>query len=162
MAKSKKVSKEALKSIISDGLRNSAGYYGGELQRRREKALEYYLGYPMGTEVEGRSRVLSTDLMDTIESMLPSLLKPFTSSTEVVEFDPVGPEEEAAADQVTQYCNHIFLKDNDGIGLMHEAFKVALLSGFGCFKVFFEEKTDVTTETYEGLTDDEITAITKG
>ena len=50
----------------------------------------------MGTEVEGRSRVISTDLMDTIESMLPSLLKPFTSSTEVVEFDPVGPEDEAA------------------------------------------------------------------
>ena len=67
MAKSKKVSKEALKSIIADGLRNSAGYYGGELQRRREKALEFYYGYPMGNEVEGRSSVISTDLMDTIE-----------------------------------------------------------------------------------------------
>ena len=109
MAKSKRVSKEALKSIIADGIRTSAGFYGGELMRRREKALEYYLGYPMGTEVEGRSRVISTDLMDTIESMLPSLLKPFTSSTEVVQYDPVGPEDEAAADQVTQYCNHIFL-----------------------------------------------------
>jgi microcompartment protein CcmK/EutM len=156
MARSKKVSKEALKSIIADGLRNSAGYYGGELQRRREKALEYYLGYPMGTEVEGRSRVISSDVFDTIESMLPSLLKPFTSSTEVVEFDPVGPEDEAAAAQVTQYCNHVFLKDNDGIKLMHEAFKDALLSGFGCFKVFYEEKENVTTETYEGLTDDDM------
>ena len=66
MARSKKVTKEALKSIIADGLRNSAGYYGGELMRRREKALEFYLGYPMGNEVEGRSRVISTDLMDTI------------------------------------------------------------------------------------------------
>ena len=91
MARSKKVSKEALKSIIAEGTRNSVGYYGGELMPRREKALEYYLGCPMGTEVEGRSRVISTDLMDRVESMLPSLLKPFTSSAEVVEFDPVGP-----------------------------------------------------------------------
>ena len=53
MARSTKVSKEALKSIIAEGIRNSAGYFGGELMRRREKAHEYYLGYPMGTEVEG-------------------------------------------------------------------------------------------------------------
>ena len=50
--------------------------------------------------------------MDTVESMLPSLLKPFTSSTEVVEFDPVAPEDEAVAQQVTEYCNRVFLKDH--------------------------------------------------
>ena len=46
MARSKKVSKEALKSIIAEGLRNSAGYYGGELQRRREKYIRKKLNDP--------------------------------------------------------------------------------------------------------------------
>jgi len=158
MAK-KKVTKEALKAMIADGLRNSAGYYGGELQRRREKALEYYLGYPMGNEVEGRSKVISTDIMDTVESMLPSMLKAFAGSSKVVKFEPVGPEDEAAAEMVSDYCNHIFLKDNPGILLMHEAFKDALLSGFGCFKTYWDEKVDVTTETYEGLTEEEMVLL---
>ena len=156
MARRKKVTTQALKAIISDGLRNSAGYYGGELQRRREKALEYYLGYPMGNEIEGRSRVISTDVMDTVESMLPSLLKAFTSTNDVVKFEPVGPEDEAAAGVVSDYCNHIFLKDNPGVMLLHEVFKDALLSGFGCLKTQWVEKTDVTTEMYEGLTDEEM------
>ena len=51
------------------------------------------------------------------------------------------------------------MKDNDGIKLMHEAFKDALLSRFGCFKVYWEEKTDVTTEEYEALTDDEMVLV---
>jgi hypothetical protein len=159
MAKRKKITKDTLKSIVADGIRSSAGYYGGELQRRREKALEYYLGYPMGTEVEGRSTVISTDVMDTIESMLPSLLKPFTGSGEVVKFEPVGPEDEETAEQATKYCNYVFLKDNPGVQILHEAFKDALLSGIGIFKTYYEDKKDVTSETYENLSMEEVTLL---
>ena len=159
MARRKKVTSENLKSIIADGIRNSAGYYGGELQRRREKGLEYYLGYPMGTEVEGRSKVISTDVMDAVESMLPSLLKAFIGSGDTVKFEPTGPEDEAQADQATDYCNFVFHKDNDGATLMHETFKDALLSGFGCFKTFWEEKESAATETYEDLSDEEVALL---
>lgn len=159
MAKRKKVTKETLKSLIAEGIRTSAGYHGGELQRRREKALEYYLSYPMGNEVEGRSAVISSDVMDTVESMLPSLLKPFTGSGEVVKFAPVGPEDEASAEQATKYVNHIFLKDNPGVQLLHEGFKDALLSGIGIFKTYYENKKDVTTETYENLSMEEVTLL---
>lgn len=159
MARRKRVSEEGLKAIIADGIRTSAGYQGGELQRRREKALEYYLGYPNGKEVEGRSSVLSTDVMDTVESMLPGLLKPFTAAGEVVRFDPVGPEDEAQADQATEYVNHVFLKKNNGFQLLHEGFKDALLSGIGVFYYYWDEREDVTRETYEGLPTEELVLL---
>ena len=78
--------------------------------------MEYYLGKPFGNEVEGRSQIVSSDVADTIEWILPSLLKIFTSGERVVRFDPVGLEDEAAADQATDYINHIFQKDNPGFG----------------------------------------------
>ena len=159
MAKFKKVTTEQLKGIVNDGIRTSAGYHGGELQRRREEALERYLGYKDGSEIEGRNQIISTDVMDTIESMLPPLLKPFTSTSDMVRFEPVGPEDEQAADQATQYANHVFLKQNDGFQLLHETFKDALLSGVGVFKFWWDEKIDVTSETYEGLTEEELTLL---
>ncbi len=140
MAKRKKVTKETLKSLIAEGIRTSAGYHGGELQRRREKALEYYLSYPMGNEVEGRSAVISSDVMDTVESMLPSLLKPFTGSGEVVKFAPVGPEDEASAEQATKYVNHIFLKDNPGVQLLHDGSKMLCYQALAFLKLITKIK----------------------
>ena len=62
-------------SILNREIRASSGYIGGEIVSRRRKSLEYYLGKPFGNEVEGRSQVISTDVSDTIESLMPSLMK---------------------------------------------------------------------------------------
>ena len=49
-----KITKEKLKSLISQEIRNSLGYYGGDLTQQRRQALKYYLGEPLGNEVEGQ------------------------------------------------------------------------------------------------------------
>jgi len=155
----KSLSKESLRAIVQAGLESSANYFGGQLQRRREKALDYYFGYPLGNEVAGRSTVVSTEVRDVIEGMLPGLLRPFTSAGDVVRFDPVGPEDEQAAEQATQYCNHVFKKMNSGFTLLHEGFKDALISGMGCFKVWWDEREEDVVEEYEGLSDEELTLL---
>ena len=62
-------------SILNREIRASSGYIGGEIVSKRRKSLEYYLGKPFGNEVEGRSQVISTDVSDTVESLMPSLMK---------------------------------------------------------------------------------------
>src|SRR5260221_14201969 len=85
----------------------------------------------MGTDVpgqDGRSRAVWTDVADTIEGLMPSLMDIFAGSDEVVRFEPVGPEDEAAAQQETDYVNHVFMQQNPGFMTLYSFIKDALRS----------------------------------
>ena len=110
--KNKELSDIELKAILTNQVRNSIGYLGGELSESRRKSIEYYLGDKLGTEIDGRSQVVSTDVSDTIESILPNLLRVFTASDKVVRCDPVTAEDVALSEQATAYLNHVFYKQN--------------------------------------------------
>ena len=144
-----------LRSILQGQINNAIGYLGGLLSDQREKSLEYYQGDKLGNEMAGRSQVVSTDVADTIESLLPNLLRVFTSSDKVVRCEPVKAEDEPLADQATAYLNHIFYKENDGFTLLYNFFKDALIEKNGVLKVFYDETEEVEHETYKNLTDEE-------
>jgi hypothetical protein len=59
---------------------------------------------------------------------MPSLMDIFAGSDEVVRFEPVGPEDEAAAQQETDYVNHVFMQQNPGFMILYSFIKDALLS----------------------------------
>src|SRR5882672_1756380 len=99
------MSESELKSILAAEIADSLAHLGGELSEQRRKALRYYLGEPLGNEQEGRSKVVSTDVADVVEWILPSLLKIFTAGDDVVRFEPTGPEDEEVAKQATEYVN---------------------------------------------------------
>ena len=94
-----KKSQQEILSILAREIHSSSGYIGGELVSRRKKSLEYYLGMPLGNEQEGRSQVISNDVMDTVESLMPSLMKIFTSGDNVFACEGTGPEDEEMARQ---------------------------------------------------------------
>ena len=154
MAKKKiiEISDPKLRSILSGQINNALGYLGGELSDSRRKSLEYYLGDKLGTEIDGRSQVVSTDVADTIESILPNLLRVFTASDKVVRCEPVTGEDVALADQATAYLNHVFYKQNSGFQLLYNFFKDALIEKNGFLKVYFDEQERVEHETYKNLT----------
>ena len=54
-----------------------------------------------------------------IEGLLPQLMDIFAGSDEVVVFEPVGPEDEDAAAQETDYGNHVFMQQNAGFMVLH-------------------------------------------
>ena len=57
-----KLTKDRLKSLIGQEITNSLGFYGGELSSQRKNALKFYLGEPLGNEVEGQSEEGSEQL----------------------------------------------------------------------------------------------------
>ena len=109
-----KLTKERLKALISQEITNSLGFYGGELSSQRKNALKFYLGEPLGNEVEGQSQVRSQDVLEVVESILPSMMRIFTQGESIVRFEPQKPEDVAYAEQSSDYINHIFNKDNNG------------------------------------------------
>ena len=135
---------------IAYGINDSA------LSAERAEAINYYLGEPFGNEQEGRSQVVSFDVQDTVESALPQLLKVFVSGDEVVKFEPKNPEDVAAADQETDYVNHIVMEKNKGFEVFYVWFKDALLSKNGYVKAYYEEEEETEEEMYKGLTDQQL------
>jgi hypothetical protein len=148
-----------LRAMLDEEIRGAVGYHSSELSTQRKTALEYYYGEPYGNEVEGRSAYVSRDVADTIEWIMPSLMRIFTGGDSIVRFEPQGPEDEQKAQQATDYINYIFQRQNDGFLTLYTWFKDALLSKNGFVKVYWEEYTESKTESYERLTDDEFAML---
>ena len=144
-----------IKAVLSREIHNASGFIGGELVARRKKSLEYYLGMPLGNEQEGRSQVISNDVLDTVESLMPSLMRIFTAGDNVFSCEGVGPEDDEMARQCSDYLNHIFYKDNNGFLALYSAFKDALIQKNGILKVYWDDSAKTEREEYTRLTDDE-------
>jgi hypothetical protein len=144
------IAKVEAEENIAYGVNDSA------LSNDRASAIDYYLGQPFGNEEEGRSQVVSYDVQDTIEAALPQLLKVFVAGDKVVQFDPKGPEDQDAAEQETDYINHVVMEKNNGFKIFYVWFKDALLSKNGYVKVFSEEEEETEEYDYKGLTDGQL------
>ena len=118
-------------ALLGQLLENSIGYFEGNIGSERRTAFKYYLGKPYGNEIEGRSQVVTQDVLEVVENILPSLLRIFTAGEQIVKFDPQGPEDQEVAEQCTDYINHIFMKDNPGFMILYTMFKDALLQKNG-------------------------------
>lgn len=126
---------------------------------QQARALDYYLARPFGTEEDGRSQVISSDVWDVVEGMTPLILKPFVSSDDIVRFTPVGPEDEDAAEQESEYINYVVTQQNDVLETLVAWVKVGLLQKNAVVKYWWDTSKRKTIERYEGMTDDVFTQL---
>ena len=71
-----------LSSIVSNEITDALNHFDSEYTEQRLRAMDFYLGEPLGNEVDGKSSVVATEVADTIESMLPNIMRVFTSNDE--------------------------------------------------------------------------------
>ena len=83
-----------LAAIIEAEVSQSIGHWDSQLSTERTLELDYYNSKPFGNEVEGESQVISSDVSDVVEGLLPAIIKIFTAADDVVRFEPNGPEDE--------------------------------------------------------------------
>tara|TARA_R100001244_G_scaffold50436_2_gene44197 strand:- start:1458 stop:3671 length:2214 start_codon:yes stop_codon:yes gene_type:complete len=159
MAKGKPLTELEVGSIVSSEIKASLGYIGSDITEQRQKSLEYYFGEPFGNEQDGRSQVVSTDVSDVVESILPTLLRTFAASDEIVKCEPVTAEDEEVAKQASDYLNYVFNKDNDGFITLYTLFKDALIQKNGVAKVYWDTSKKRERESYEKLSEDEYTML---
>ena len=157
--KPKKMTEDELASKLSQEIEQATGHMNSELSGQREDKMKYYLGEKFGNEIDGRSEIVTTDVRDTVEYIMPSLMRIFTTHQNVAEFEPQGPEDVEMAKQATDYVNYVFNRQNNGFKVLYDVFKDALISKTGIVKHYWEEKTEVSTEHYENLTEIEYQAV---
>ena len=142
-----------LQGIIAGELEDAVSYIDADVSPIRAKGTEYYRGDPFGNEEDGRSQVVAMEVRDTVSAMLPSLMRVFFSTENVVEYVPRGPEDVAGAQQATDYANYIFTNDNNGFMTTYALFKDSLVRKCGIAKYWWDEVEEVKIEEYSGLDD---------
>ena len=146
-------------SLINDHMVDAVNYYDTEYSLDRAETLDYYLGEPFGNEVENRSQVVATEVSDTIEYIMPQLMKVFQSTDSFARFVARQPEDVAEAEQATDLVNYVINNDNNGFVNIYNWFKDALLFKVGVLKVFWDENIQTVEESYQNLSEDELTLL---
>lgn len=153
------LSERELRQIIQAHIETAEGKEGSRLSNERQRNLDYYEGEDYGDEREGHSQIITREVMDTVEWILPMLMRVFHGTDRVARFEPVGAEDQAVADQRTDYVNHIYLKDNPGYEISTDVMKSGLIEKSGYWQIFWSEEKTSTRVPFSGLTEDAIAVL---
>lgn len=131
-----------------------------ELLATREKALNYYdRTGPDFTHEEGESGAVTSEVADTIESVMPGMMRVFASGEEIAEFTPMEQEDEQAAKEATQYVPHVLMRENDGFRIIYWFCKDVLLYRLATLHVDVDEVEKTRKDVVEGATEEEMAAL---
>ena len=154
-----KMDDNELGSVIRSEIQQAQNYFETEFADARMKAIDYYLGEPLGNERDGFSSVVSHDFADVVETLMPSLMRIFTSSDKFVRYAPRTAEDAERAEQLTDYVNYIINQDNDGYRIIHTFIKDSLLFKLGVIKFGWDESYEVEEAEYNDITDEELVTL---
>lgn len=155
----KKMTQAELNQHLEQEINSSLGFSDSKLTHQRTDAMDRYYGKKYGNEQEGRSQIVTRDVADVIEWIMPSLMKIFTGGDKVVQFEPQGPEDVPMAKQATDYVNYVIQRQNPGFSIIYNWFKDALIQKNGIVKHYWDDTTSTTREEYKNLTEEEFTAL---
>ena len=150
---------QELQGIVGNEIDDAVDFIDNWISPIRATATQYYRGDPFGDEEEGRSQVVSMDVRDTVQAIIPSLMRIFNGSDRTVEYVPQSAEDVPAAKQATEYANFIINRDNRGFLEMHSAFMDALVRKVGILKCYWEDTTKFETIEYTGVDDNALAAL---
>lgn len=149
--------RERIERAVAAAYNDARSYADEVLSEERAKSTRYYNGEPFGNEEEGRSQVVSRDVLDTVKSYLPSIMRVLFGGECPVEYEPEGPDDIAGAEQATDYINGVVLRqDNDGFVQVHSAVKDALIRKLGIWKWWWDDRKRKETTNLTGIAEDAV------
>lgn len=170
MARTDPVSDSDLLRLIDEEIATGVSFendlaIGGEQRKNgakgdRETGLEYYDGVMRDLPSEkGRSSVVSRDVADIIDTMLPGLMRVFDGSDRVVVYSPAKPGDEDAAEQASDYVNHVWANDCNGYLVLLTWITDALQVRNGVVKVWWDDTPERKPEGFHGLSDEQLVLL---
>jgi hypothetical protein len=160
MADREPLTEEKLKSLLSAEIRAADTFYKSSLSTTRARNMDYYNGVMNDTPaMAGRSQFVSRDVADTIGWVLPGIIRVFSASDRMAEFEPAGPGDDDGAKQATDLCNYIFWKDNPGYRILWDATHDSLLQENGIIKHWWDDTEECEYAMHSGMTDEQIALL---
>ena len=158
MAELKKMDDDEVQSIVKDALDSAISFVESEIAEDRIKSQRYFEGEVDIGQEDGRSKIVSTKVRDTIRAIKPSLMRVFLSSENPVEFIPTSQEDVKGAEQATKFAHWKF-QQLDGYRLLNDAIHDALVKKTGVIKIWWEDNKQAEIHSYTNVTEEEMFAI---
>ena len=147
---------ETIKGIISEEM--SSTDESDKWVAKKHLAQEYYDGdLPKKPDIKGRSGVVSTDVADSIEWIMPPIIESLSGKS--VKFRPMSAQDEMQAELETEFTRFTFHEDNEGYSALYSAAKDALMCGTGVVKVIYDDSPERVVENYNGLQEPQLQAL---
>ena len=126
---------------------------------RMEKWDRYY-GRPLGNEVKGRSKYMSRDLLETIEWIMPTLIKTLASGDSKIKLDIVG-QPSWVGPALMRKIYEDLSADSQGsmFHVFYQWFKDALVSGSAYTKLFWEVEYEEKDQTIPAVSMDQFSQL---
>lgn len=154
------LSDDDIKSICGREIAAAESHIG-TLSGERQRSLDYYLGKNLWASKPGQSSVVTREVLECVEWLLPQIIKVFASTDEIVKFEPQGQEDEQAAEQATDFINYIWSRDNPGFLTLHNWVKDSLIGSIGIIKIWWEDETKYRTVDLGGLSEMQLAMLTQ-
>lgn len=143
---------KALLSLVKADIADAEAYQQSIIQPTvRERYNIYYADkeyyshkFPILSKT---SSLVSTDVADTIEWALPSLMKVFTGSDEVITIQGVTEEDDQNAEVMQSLLVYQLQRQNKFFPILYNWMKDALITGMGIIKCYWERTEGYTPET---------------
>jgi hypothetical protein len=131
------------------------------IEPRRANLLRYYNQEMTHLAAgENDSKVVTSEVRDVVETLVPQLIEPFFSSDELVVFEPRGEEDMDAAKLETDYTNYVVRQKNQGFLIFTQWLKDGLLQVNGYTKAYWKEDQAQSVESHTGLDLEGFLAVT--
>ena len=153
-----KMDEEDILKTLREESALSIGAHEGQLAEDIERLNDFYHGKPYGNEVEGKSKFVTREVYETVESIMPYLIKVFFSSDKACIFEPEDEDDVESSIQETEYVNWVFYRNNPGFLVGYSWLKDGLMNRVGYVKAVREKAPPKRTEL-ENQTDEQVQLI---
>lgn len=168
--------------ILKQEASDAASYHNSDLAKHQEDALKRFLGAPYPTDKKDGSQVVTQDLADTIEWIMPDLMRTFMATDELVSIragrkeddQPYGMPGTMAPNEMpgsvaapgpagrtpvecqAAYLAHIFFQDNDGETNIYDFIFDGLLQRCGLIQASWEDPEPKPPQLIEGVSAEQV------
>ena len=154
----KPMTEQDIEGIAREAVQDAVDFCESEIAEDRIKAQRYFDGETDIGEEDGRSKVVSTKVRDTIRAIKPSLMRVFLSTDKPVEFVPRNQEDVPMAEQATKYMHYQFNELN-GYRVLNDVFHDALIKKVGIAKVYWDMYQEQEVFDFQDLNEMEFSVL---
>ena len=129
---------------------DATSYYTSELASDQSDAMDRYFAAPYGNEIDNRSQVRTHDIEDTINWIMPDIMRTFKPG-EMISCTPNAADDEDHVDDAADYLEHVFFVDNPGASIIHDFAFDGLLQRLGVISVMWEDPRPRIPQILEGV-----------
>jgi hypothetical protein len=134
----------------------AVGYETSSEVTKHAEALDRYFGKPYGDEVDGRSKLTTREIYETVAWTVPDILDIFAAGGRICDLESDDPEAESQADERADYLNYVFFKDNQGVLILHDFIFDALMHPRAYADIDWDDNPAYAGwQEYENLTEPE-------